>query len=206
MQSNNAGLFIRYLAHLTDTLLFGTLLFLLALFFTGAPVENDVAAYVINLLTFLVVGGIFINIMGLVYRILLTNKYGGTLGRLAWGLRVLDSESESFISKKTSFFRFTVGYVFSTKFFGLGFWKIIKHPEKLGWHDELFNTKVVKKSNPMLGILILLLLIGSLGFLLYKNGTSVYGVYQEVIPNEVIERIIIPETLNQPETSLFDSF
>jgi len=93
--------------------------------------------------------------LGALYSTIFISKFGGTLGKLLFGLRVENRDSNELIGKRRAFYRSTLGYIFSGQIFGLGFWRIIKNEENLAWHDELFFTKVVKHRRGLLGYIAL---------------------------------------------------
>jgi len=107
-----------------------------------------------------------------IYYAVFTAKYGGTFGKLLFGLRVENRDSNELIDKKRAWYRFTLGYFFSAQLFGLGFWRIIKNEESLAWHDELFFTKVLKHKGSAPGyiaLVVILVLIAPMVFLIFKN-------------------------------------
>ena len=105
--------------------------------------------------------------LGTLYSTIFISKFGGTLGKLLFGLRVENRDSNELIDKKRAFYRSTLGYIFSGQIFGLGFWRIIKNEENLAWHDELFFTKVLKYKKGTLGCIAMLVMLVLLGVLLF---------------------------------------
>ncbi len=156
---NNAGFFHRFLALLIDLfLLFFIFLILPIYIFTNITSSQDYPLLLINGLIFIIIIYMLSAVFYVIYVTFFTSKFGGTPGKLLTSLRVIDYESNNYLSIKTSFIRVAIGYVFSAQFFGLGFLRIIKNPEKLAWHDELFGTKVIKKGSILPGLFLLLLL------------------------------------------------
>jgi len=116
--------------------------------------------------------------LGALYSTILISKFGGTLGKLLFGLRVENRDSNELIDKKRAFYRSTLGYIFSGQIFGLGFWRIIRNEENLAWHDELFFTKVLKHKKGVLGyvaILIMFVLLGALIFFIFQSMATPMG-------------------------------
>lgn len=139
-----AGLTRRFFASLLDTavVLLTIILPIVAALVLGGSIESLMQnKFVIALFTGLLI--LFAPLITFLFSYLIS-KNGGTPGKRLLGMKILNYENNSHIDFKTAFFRTIMGYTFSTQFFGLGFWRVIKNNEKLGWHDELFNTKVVK--------------------------------------------------------------
>jgi uncharacterized RDD family membrane protein YckC len=158
----NAGYLKRFLAQLIDVVL-SFLIDILAILviLTLLPKSFDLTNLInaITAVIFVIVVLIYLNLYYVVYT---TSRFGGPLGKLLMGLKVVDYDSDQNISQKLAFFRTTIGYAFSGTFLGLGYFKIISHPQKLAWHDELFGTKVIQHESSMWGILTLLFLTPAL--------------------------------------------
>lgn len=162
MENKNGGLLIRFIAYMIDVLLFSVLFFApLYLLLTGLEdrMMADPVGPIINIVTFVILFVLLWGVLFVLYQVFFISKFGGTLGKLACGMKVHDYDSGEKLDKKTAFYRFTAGYAFSSGFFGLGFWRIIKHDQNLGWHDELFGTKVEKTSSFIPGIIALVFLL-----------------------------------------------
>lgn len=83
----------------------------------------------------------------LVYMIVAQAAYHTTMGKYLHGLEV---RSEKPNSKYPAFWRIlvreTVGRVFSSLFWGLGYWFAARKPKKQAWSDELAGTVVTARS------------------------------------------------------------
>jgi uncharacterized RDD family membrane protein YckC len=161
----------KYLERLLSTFL-DLYLFYTALLIPGIPLIllrirqgaeyafSDAAVYLVSVL--------FLSIpLGALYNACFISKLGGTPGKLLFGLRVENRDSNELIDKKRAFYRFTLGYFFSSQLFGLGFLRIIKNPENLAWHDDLFFTKVLKYRSGVFGYIIFLLSPVIVGLAIY---------------------------------------
>lgn len=99
------------------------------------------------------------------YTIFFTYYFSGDLGKLITGLRVraLDGSKLSF---KRILFRQTIGYMFSTLIFNLGYVSIAKDPQKQAWHDKTIGSNVyeVQKLWP-LSLVTLIGMISLYGYL-----------------------------------------
>ncbi len=80
--------------------------------------------------------------LGFLHSLLFTHYFGGTVGKLLTGLRVVDNLNQR-LNFKRVFFRQTIGYQFSGLVFGLGFLSILKDENKLAWHDKASGSKVI---------------------------------------------------------------
>lgn len=95
----------------------------------------------------------------LLYDAFLTSKLGGSLGKLLCGIRVTNEEGK-YLDYKKSFFRATVGYAFSSVFFGLGFLSILKDQKRQGWHDRAIGSFVTtQKTLWPLGLITTIVLL-----------------------------------------------
>lgn len=159
-----AGFGIRFFAYLTDYLILGipTLLF-----FTLTGLGNGgFKKLLVSLVLFLVLFGVFNYLWQILYFAYFTSVFGATLGKLIAGLTVVD-EKGNHLTFRRAVFRFVVGYPVSFLLFGLGFFWIMKDPQKQGWHDQLTGSYVLKKrvSGLVTVLVSLVLLLVTAGFL-----------------------------------------
>lgn len=153
-QYQNAGFIVRFLAFQIDKLIIWLPFLLISIFLTlNSESTADLFAKLgIVILYYLLIQGI----VWLIYQSLTTSYFGGSLGKEAFNLTVLNEKGEK-LRIKESFFRFVVGYTVSAMIFGLGFLWVIKDKEKRAWHDMLIGSKVVvKEKDYLLGVLSLL--------------------------------------------------
>ena len=155
--------------------------FCLGLIILALPVNKEAVADVLSGKDYsriALIACIFIlyNILMIIYTLFFVGKFGGTLGKLLFGMKIVDRDSGEAIGIKRAFLRTYLGYTFSSQFFGLGYWRIVKHPEKLAWHDELFNTKVVITRGPLLGIIV----------------SIVFPVLSAIVIYNVIASVLLP--------------
>ena len=167
---NNAGFCVRALAKIEDGLLGLVLLLGGTLLSTLAPLGGDHAAALP-----LAVGAslllLYFPLSGL-YNMYFVSKYGGTIGKLIFGLKIRRDDNEEFLDRRAAFLRTILGYIYSSKFFGAGYLKIIKSDDNIAWHDELFSTHVEKSGSIWPGIGVLILTIAAvvgLSYLLVLN-------------------------------------
>ena len=155
-----AGFFRRYFATMLDFSINMSISFVPFLFTTFSVVE----AYIKSPSSFnvisLILPIVFLFIMPIgifFYSWYFTHKFGGTIGKILFGLRIVD-EGGSYIDKSTAFWRMTAGRAVSSSFFGLGYFWAFRKKEDLTWHDRFLGTKVLKVGNPIWGIVALVLL------------------------------------------------
>lgn len=174
-QIKTAGYMLRLIAKLIDILIYSIPMLLVVKYFSVVTTFSSLVNTAIVLLIIL----FLTNILIWIYNIVLTFKFGGTIGKLIVGLRVVD-ENGAFITMNRAFFRHVVGYFISNIFFGLGYFWIIKDKENQGWHDQISNTYVIKKnvSEGSIGLSIVLVL-----FLLVFYSTVFYNVYMSMTKN-----------------------
>ncbi|MEI5102095.1 RDD family protein [Streptomyces sp. PmtG] len=95
---------------------------------------------------------VVIGVVGLVYEWLMTTLAGGTLGKLAVGIRVVDAETGRNPGVGAAFLRYIIPVVGSLAC-GIGqfvvylspFWD--KSGRQQGWHDKVAKTMVIQRSN-----------------------------------------------------------
>ena len=163
----NAGFAIRFLANLEEVFLSGILYFGLLYIFTLGISQDNLAEKAVSIATFVLVF-LFLSIpICALYYTLTTNKFGGNLGKLIFNLRVVDENSGQHLSKNTAFYRYVLGYIFSMKFFGLGFIQIIRKEDKRAWHDDLFQTKVIKIKDSWVGYPVFILSASLMALFIY---------------------------------------
>lgn len=164
-----AGFFRRFFATLLDMQIFLVLVSLPALYLLGVLVGDISQAglesaliirNVANLITYIFVAMLFGQIVFMALSIYFITKYGGTLSKLLFGLRIVN-QSNTNLDLKTAMYRTLVGYAFSSAFCGLGYFRMLRTKNSnLAWHDELFNTKVVINKSPFIGIAVMCVYTG----------------------------------------------
>lgn len=105
---------------------------------------------------------------------LVTYYFGGSPGKLITGQRVVGLDG-----KRLSFwrimFRQSVGYMFSSVFFGLGYLSVIKDEKKQAWHDRAAGSYVINTGNMfIIGCMLFLLSLIISGALL-RNAVKVFN-------------------------------
>jgi len=117
--------------------------------------------------------------IGILYNTYLTSRFGGTIGKLIVGLRVVDEKGE-FLTDRRAFFRCTVGYFVSGLFFGLGYFWIIKDNKNQGWHDQISETYVVQRGVSAMSVM--LGIVSVFAFIIFYS-LSFYSLYQDMSKN-----------------------
>ena len=185
---NIAPLSHRIIAAVIDVLVCITIYQVLILTILCAPnIREILAACLTTLIYILVILPIFLPLMNLI----LLTTLGGTIGKLATGIRVVDVKGNNLTFIK-AFVRNIVGYIVSSIFFWLGFIWIAIDQERRGWHDMIADSYVVKKSESgiITGLLVLLVLLGAnfyIGYLSFKNVTANLPLYKETIEDLTAE-------------------
>lgn len=78
------------------------------------------------------------------YYVILTSKYGATLGKKAFGLRVIDDSGNN-LSIGKAIMREVIGKWVSGLILGIGYLMVAFDEKKQGLHDKLAGTFVVKE-------------------------------------------------------------
>jgi uncharacterized RDD family membrane protein YckC len=104
----------------------------------------------------------------IMYSIVMTYRYGGTLGKLLLGLVVQDTHGALLTWKRAFFVQIIAKWV-SGSALGIGYLAMLWHPERLTWHDILSGS-VVKTDQPRyaLGLAASVALVAVNGWLLYQ--------------------------------------
>lgn len=147
----------RLLAGLIDTLVSWSFVSVGLLVIASTSQLVDLVPSIMNALLLLFVSPV----ITLILTPVLMSKAGGSLGKLASGISVVNEKGE-FLSFWQAFFRNTVGYMVSSGLFGLGFIWIFVSKERQGWHDMISSDMVVVKQATGLvtGIVVLLVVLG----------------------------------------------
>lgn len=169
--ANNAGFIIRFFAAKLDRMLFSVLFSLPLLFIVfqakSSGIPNSFDDY-LGIIVYIVVVLFLLLPITVTYNVLMTSKFGGHLGKLLFGLKVLDYKTDQLLDHKTVLYRILPGYMFSAAFFGLGYLRVFKNPENLAWHDELFGTKVVRSGPWFGGLLAYFFVLVYWGFFIFS--------------------------------------
>lgn len=167
-----AGFYRRAFATLLDRLIEQviTLIVLAPVFILSIPKLTGIQD-LITLVAVIISLLIIVNIAIFFYSWFFVTKFGGTLGKLLFKLRIVNEDGK-YLDKATAFWRMTAGYSASALFFGLGYLWIFRHKENLSWHDRFFGTKVITKGSALIGIIatigILAMISGLIGFSIVK--------------------------------------
>lgn len=134
---NFAGFWLRFWATILDSIVLLAVSYLLfdplrKIF----GVEKDLYSFVDLLET----------IAGFVYYIVLTVKYGQTLGKMAAGIQVIHQEGEALTWGKVTY-REIVGKIVSCLVLFIGYLAVAFDPKKRAWHDRMAKTYVVKRKS-----------------------------------------------------------
>ena len=178
MDHNMAGYQRRFVAYLIDVLIITNVL-TLPLILIALGFKNELPEYtVLNFVSYLLAIVFLSGLLKTLYHVYFISTYGATPGKLLLGIEIVESDNNKWLDKKLAFYRYIAGYSFSIQFFGYGFFKMIKHPQNLAWHDQLFNTRVIlKHDNKAASFLVLLLAIAfaaQLYYIGYLAGGSLY--------------------------------
>ncbi len=139
MTNNHASFRLRYLAAATDFAIFFLPTALGIYYITSRP---TLPFAISALLLFLIL--IFFNPLFMYHHVIFTHYFQGTIGKLLTGLRVTAENGEKLSFKRVAF-RQTIGYSFSWLIFGLGYWSMVKDPNKQTWHDKTVGSVVIVK-------------------------------------------------------------
>lgn len=172
----NANFKIRLVASLIDD--FISLLLVAALYLSITSQANLEQAFIVAIIALV----ILFNPIFLLYSVLMTYYFGGTLGKLVTGLQVVSVDQKK-LSFQRIFFRQAIGYSFSAIFFGLGFYAIAKDPNKQAWHDKTVGSFVVQKGNLLFTGVLLSVLLLVVSIFIFFRATQIFT--QGPLPKQI---------------------
>jgi uncharacterized RDD family membrane protein YckC len=190
-----AGLGPRYLAYFIDLLIWNLASLILIILYV--PLVKDVSSLVAFILYVFSIS-MFMSVFTIFTYAFLISRYGGNIGKLLTGLKIVD-ENFNMVSFKRAFFRSTVGYFVSSVLWGVGYLWISRNPQKQGWHDMMSDTFVIKisakKTTMWMGLGISIILIG-------LNLVLLSGIFKPLISSESLKKDI--EKVGGEFSSIFD--
>lgn len=201
MSERPAGFLLRLLASVTDTTLLLIPHLLFGLYIAGSRTLSELGFA--SMLYFIFITGASLGLLFLYPY--MVSRVGATPGKLLTGLRITDEEGQ-LLSFKRSLFRTLVGYPFSSLYFGLGYFSIIKDENKQGWHDKAVGSRVwVVQTLWPLALVSAVTIISLNAFLLYRVYTTFINspLKQQFVELATPKRKI-PKLLSSP--SAFPSF
>lgn len=132
-----AGFWLRFWATILDSLVLLTISYLLF-----DPLRKILG---VEQRTYSVVD-LLDTIVGFIYYIVLTVKYGQTLGKMAVGIQVIDQEGEELTWGKVMY-REIVGKIVSCLVLFIGYLAVAFDSKKRALHDRMAKTYVVKRNS-----------------------------------------------------------
>lgn len=178
---NIASFWFRILGFLIDWLIHMLLLLALILWVSTSSTMEEATN---RFLTFLIID-FFYSIGFAFFNPYLISRFGGTIGKLLTGTRIVNPEGKK-VNFYRAFFRNHIGYMISASLFWIGFIWILIDKERRSWHDQIANTYVVKVNKTMfiVGIAALAILLGTYGYLVnstVKNFSANSGIYMNFL-------------------------
>lgn len=148
-----------------------------------------------SLTTALVLLTFLLPVCYLFYVSAMTSWFGGTLGKLLCGIKIVNRDSQ-LLSFWRAFFRNHIGHMVSGLCFGLGFFWIFIDKERRGWHDMIVDTYVVVKYQLgcIIGIVALLAILVTnvlLGAKAAQQISDKSQFYQDIFA-DIVEEIKSP--------------
>ena len=162
---------MRLQAHIIDALL---LLFLVASSLRLIVVITSIEKLLPPLGLLLYVLAFLLPVAILLYRVVMTAKFGGGVGKLVSGVKVVTPDGQ-LLKYPQALFRFIVGYFVSGIFYGFGFLWIMKDKECRGWHDQVSGTLVVRNDEKrwIVGTAVMFFLLVLTSGIIYSSIQSI---------------------------------
>jgi signal peptidase I len=85
-------------------------------------------------------------VISIAYNVIFLQKWGVTIGKKLLKLRVVNTEYQP-VNTGQVLIRESVGKLYSTLLFNLGYLHVLKHPQRQAWHDKMAKTYVVTVDN-----------------------------------------------------------
>lgn len=201
-----APIWKRVVALAIDQLIFTALgLYLLSLVASTAEIS-----LILSNLLYLFMFLIFSSVLQILINIFFTVSYGGSLGKLLMGIKIISATGHNLTFRK-AILRNYIGYFVSSLVFWLGFFWATKNPERQTWHDMLADSHVVNKNSylSVLGIIVFVGLVFVCGFLIsqtysqIKINLPIYtGIYEdlktELTPKKSTSDPLLQQMLETP--------
>lgn len=157
----------RIIASFIDSFLFLTLILYML---SEAALGQSLAQVAYSLIIILLV---MLSPFSIVYPLVFIKLFGATIGKIICGLEIVRVDGHS-LSWKRIFFRQTIGYAFSSLFFGLGYLAMFKNEKRQTWHDQVVSTVVLEKRPTwIVGLVVLIGLIVAMGYFTIQTITHV---------------------------------
>ena len=128
---NYASFPIRFLALLIDVILIGVVKAVIA----GVMGGTEAPVMVTTLL----------DVAGIAYLVIMTSKYGATVGKMIMKLKVQNVNTGANLNLVEAVLREFVGRILSGLPLALGYFWMLWDPKKQTWHDKLAKSVVVKQ-------------------------------------------------------------
>ncbi len=172
MTEKKAGFLIRLQAHLIDWQLYLLMIIGPISLFVGKLPKLEQILPATGIFLYLVI--FILPLISNLYHITFTSKFGGGIGKLVSGIKVV-YEDGKLLTFWQSAFRLFVGYFVSGLLFGLGFFWIIKDQEKQGWHDKISGTRVLysDRNKRLIGTVFLTVIIIINAYLINQIAQSI---------------------------------
>jgi hypothetical protein len=147
-----------------------------------------------------------------VYMVVAQTSYHTTIGKYIHGLEVCSARSNR---KYPAFWRIlvreTMGRLFSSLFWGAGYWLAIKKPQKQAWSDELAGTvvtarptnRVLKRGLTAFALVAFVLDAGIAGYGLYKQDRDKrYAALQKEMTSSANDFVAEKQQVNELLTNI----
>ena len=125
-----ASFWRRLFAFIVDEVLLLVLLFVLFLILDMVGIKTDGLEKIIFW------------ILSVAYNVTLLKKWGATIGKKLFKLRVVNIAYQP-VTVGQALLRESVGKLYSTMLLNLGYLHVLKHPQRQAWHDKMAKTYVV---------------------------------------------------------------
>lgn len=143
-----AGFFVRLSAYIIDCIIVGFALLIIKIPKFIMNMMNPDMFFLKAILFQFSIFDIFIYILGLMYFVLMTYYYGGTLGKRLFRLKVCKASGEK-LALFTVIYRESIGRYLSGLILFIGYFMIGLDQKKRALHDILSDTLVVYNIDPI---------------------------------------------------------
>lgn len=118
----------------------------------------------------------------IIYHIALLSKWGTTIGKKLFGLKVVDLETNNKITINKAVIR-SLSYILSSIVFGAGFLVIAFDKKKRqGWHDIIAKTRVVEEKDKKLTLAIIISIFAILGLMYISSDSFLSNDQESILP------------------------
>ena len=202
ISKNIASSGLRLISFLIDILFW---IFIFQLLLLAISSSGDLAILLDSMLYSLILWLVLATFGIVLINCILISTFGGTIGKLATGTRIVDEKEGKYLSFYYAFLRNYIGYIVSSMLFWLGFIWILIDDKKQGWHDMLIGSVVIVRTKgayvmAIISLIVVMSVNMCVASKIYSNFLENKSVYIQIYEDIRLEYEKNLEDLDIPES------